>query len=103
MSLKKFQDDVVRPTWNMALTAEHRVTHAVFTIATEAAEVMDLFKKARYSPRHNGKLDRKHLAEEIGDLLYGVCALCSEMDIDPEECMAEVERKLRERYPAAFE
>ena len=99
MNLEKFRG-VVRRTWNMNLPMSERKSHAVLTLTTEAAEVADIWKKAAFSNRPDkaGGVDMMHLAEEVGDVLYGVLATCEEFGIDPEYCMDVTARKLEKRY-----
>lgn len=99
MILDKFRG-VVRRTWNTSLSHEDRKTHACLTLCTEAAEVADIWKKAKFSNRPDKRhgIDMMHLAEEIGDVLYGVLAVCEEFGIDAEYCMDITARKLEKRY-----
>lgn len=99
MNLEKFRG-IVRRTWNTALPHSDRKTHACLTLTTEAAEVADIWKKAAFSNRPDKVpgVNMVHLAEEIGDVLYGVLAVCEEFGIDPEYCMDTTARKLEKRY-----
>ena len=89
---------IVDRTWNQFLSDEGRKHHAILTLVTEAAEVADCVKKGKYSPRHNGNLDLAHMTEEIGDVLYGVVAVCIEFGIDPEDAVRILNEKLAARY-----
>ena len=89
---------IVERTWNDLISKEGRQHHAIYTLITEAAEVADVIKKGKYSPRHNYALDRAHLTEEIGDVLYGIVAVCIEFDIDPEDAVTILHEKLTRRY-----
>lgn len=99
MNLEKFRG-IVRRTWNTALPHSDRKTHACLTLTTEAAEVADIWKKAAFYNRPDKLpgIDMAHLAEEIGDVLYGVLAVCEEFGVDPEYCMDTTARKLEKRY-----
>ena len=99
MNLDKFRG-VVRRTWNKDLTADERKSHAVLTLTTEAAEVADIWKKAKFSNRPDKKpgIVMMHLAEEIGDAAYGLLAVCEEFGVDLEFCMDVTSRKLEKRY-----
>jgi|TARA_Y100000034_G_scaffold133705_1_gene199984 uncharacterized protein YabN with tetrapyrrole methylase and pyrophosphatase domain len=99
VNLDKFRG-IVRRTWNTGLPSSERKTHAVLTLATEAAKVADIWKKAAFSNRPDKVpgIDMTHLAEEIGDVLYGVLATCEEFQIDPQYCMDVTARKLEKRY-----
>jgi NTP pyrophosphatase (non-canonical NTP hydrolase) len=101
MTLEGFETVMIK-TWAPLETHEDRVNHALMTIITEAAEVVDIFKKSRYSPRHDGYLDQQHLREEIGDVVYGLVALTEEFGWTLEECMQATADKLMARYPEKF-
>jgi NTP pyrophosphatase (non-canonical NTP hydrolase) len=90
--------DIVDRTWNTSLSESDRQTHAILTLITEAAEVADCVKKGKYSPRHNGVLDKAHITEEIGDVMYGVVAVCIEFGINPEDAVNMLHEKLAKRY-----
>lgn len=66
----------------------------------EAGEVADIIKKHL----HQGHdLDPNALIEEMGDVLYYLCWLCLQLDIDISElCFANM-KKLNERYPDGFD
>lgn len=108
MDLYEFLHDVVKPTWRKDLSDSDRLQHALDTLVTETAEVVDIFKKGRFSPRHADDFHlalpgvRQHIAEEVGDVFYGLCALLMEIGMNHELCMDVVANKLRARYPEAF-
>jgi NTP pyrophosphatase (non-canonical NTP hydrolase) len=99
MNIDKFRG-IVRRTWNTALPHDERKTHAVLTLTTEAAEVADIWKKAKFSNRPDKApgIDMVHLAEEIGDAAYGLIAVCEEFGVDLEYCLDVTARKLEKRY-----
>jgi len=99
MNLAKFRG-VVRRTWNTALPHGERKTHAVLTLTTEAAEVADIWKKAAFSNRPDkaSGINMVHLAEEIGDAVYGILAVCEEFGLDLEYCLDVTAGKLEKRY-----
>ena len=101
MNVDKFRGVVLR-TWNKSLNRDDRRTHAVLTLTTEAAEVADIWKKAKFSNRPDKAqgIDMVHLAEEIGDAMYGILAVCEEFGVDLEYCLDVTARKLEKRYDA---
>jgi len=101
MNVDKFRGVVLR-TWNKSLNWDDRRTHAVLTLTTEAAEVADIWKKAKFSNRPDKAqgIDMVHLAEEIGDAMYGILAVCEEFQVDLEYCLDVTARKLEKRYDA---
>jgi NTP pyrophosphatase (non-canonical NTP hydrolase) len=68
-------------------------------LAGEAGEVADLVKKAVF---HGHPIELPGLAEELGDVLWYVAALCSKFDLDLSEIMRANIEKLRLRYPEGF-
>ena len=92
--------EVVNKTWNKELNGHDRKTHAVLTVTTEAAEIADIWKKAAFSNRPDklGGIDMLHLAQEIGDLLYGVEVVCREFGLDQDFCRRKTADKLEVRY-----
>lgn len=107
MSIPAFRDQIVKPSWRKDLPKKDRIHHAAYTVVTEASEVVDVIKKAMYSPRHKLGLEEPsviaHLKEEVGDTIYGLLVVCEELDIDIEECTYEAAMKLKYRYPDIFE
>ena len=99
MRLEDFKGLVER-TWNKELSDDDRKAHALILLQGEAAEVADIWKKAKYSNRTDlpKGIDMVHLAEEVGDVMYGVIAVCREFDLDLEWCLAVCARKLEKRY-----
>jgi MazG family protein len=46
------------------------------------------------------KIDRKRVAEEMGDLLFSMAQLARHLDIEPEEALAAANRKFSRRFSA---
>lgn len=65
----------------------------------ESGEVIDQIKKYAYQGH---MLDKEHMAEEIGDVLWYLMNLCNLLDIGINEVMRGNVSKLRERYPNGF-
>lgn len=86
--------------WNESLTPDERKTHACMLLTGEAAEVQDIWKKAKFSNRPDKVpgIDMVHLAEEIGDTYFGLLAVMKEFDLDLEYCLGVTARKLEKRY-----
>jgi NTP pyrophosphatase (non-canonical NTP hydrolase) len=68
-------------------------------IAGEAGEVVDNIKKAIF---HQHGLDRQKLKEELGDLLWYMAGLCTQLGLSLDEVMVSNIEKLRKRYPGGF-
>lgn len=76
-----------------------RILHGAVGICTEAGEVMDTVKKSMFYGRW---LDKTNLKEELGDLLWYMGLMCSELGVSFEQLMDENIRKLKARYPEQF-
>ena len=65
----------------------------------EAGEVADLIKKGIY---HQQGLDPLQVKKELGDVLWYVSALCTEMGFTLEEVMQHNVDKLKARFPEGY-
>ena len=81
-------DDQVMLSWN------------ALGLAGEAGEVADLIKKQVY---HQHGVDPEAIKKELGDVLWYVAALCSNLDLTMEEVMQHNIDKLRARFPEGYE
>lgn len=72
---------------------------AAMGLAGEAGEVVDMLKKVHY---HGHALDDDKLAEELGDVIWYVAALCATHGLDMGQVMARNLSKLALRYPDGF-
>ncbi len=79
---------------------ETMITWNAMGLAGESGEVADLVKKGIF---HQRGLDREALIRELGDVLWYLSALCTNLDISMEEVMERNISKLRARYPDGFE
>lgn len=68
-------------------------------LAGEAGEVADTIKKAVF---HQHGIDRDLLILELGDVLWYVAALCSELDTSMSIVMKRNIAKLQTRYPNGY-
>jgi NTP pyrophosphatase (non-canonical NTP hydrolase) len=80
--------------------ATMRLLHASMGLSTEANECLDILKKHIYYGR---PLDRPHLKEEIGDVLYYAALVLDGLGISFEEAMKDNIDKLSKRYPDGFD
>jgi NTP pyrophosphatase (non-canonical NTP hydrolase) len=76
-----------------------RIEHSIIGIVTEAGEIMDAIKRAKI---YGNKLDRIHLIEELGDLMWYIALLTDELKTSFEEIWDKNIRKLKVRYPEKF-
>lgn len=76
-----------------------RLEHGVDGLVTEAAEMMDAIKKAKF---YGKQLDRVNVMEEMGDCMWYMAVLCDELGVTFEELWERNIAKLRVRYPEGF-
>lgn len=76
-----------------------KVSNFSMGLAGESGEIIDYLKKVIY---HGHELDREHMKEELGDLLWYVSGLASIMNLDLNEIAKENIEKLKKRYPNGF-
>ncbi len=73
--------------------AEHAVIYPALGLAAEAGEVANKVKKIL----RDGKFDREGIADEIGDCLWYIAALCRDLNIDMAEVAMGNINKLQDR------
>lgn len=76
------------------------IDNGVLGLCGEVGEVADILKKARYQGH---ELDRAHMAEELGDVLWYICELASGLNVTLEEIAQANIEKLKKRYPNGFD
>ena len=73
--------------------------HMVMGMVTEAAELLDVFKK---NLAYKKSIDLVNVKEEIGDYLWYLANFCRTNNLDIEEIMEMCINKLITRYPEKF-
>jgi len=73
--------------------------HAAIGIAGEAGEILDAVKKRWV---YGKELDREHLIEELGDLIYYYQMMCIVLNIDADVPVQHNIDKLQKRYPNGY-
>lgn len=68
-------------------------------IAGEMGEIVDPIKKWIFQGR---ELDREHLAEELGDIMWYIGLLCNTLDLNLYDITWDNKEKLKARYPEGF-
>lgn len=68
-------------------------------LSGEAGEVVELIKKALF---HGKELDKEKVAKELGDVLWYVSALSTQLGLNMNDIAEANLRKLAERYPEGF-
>ena len=67
--------------------------------AGKAGDVAELIKRGVFHRRH---IDPRELEREIGDVLWYISALCTNLGLDMGEIMQANLEKLQVRYPNAY-
>lgn len=80
-------------------TGTVRLMHAMIGMATESGEIQDQLKKHIF---YGKSLDKTNLVEELGDLMWYVGVMCSELDVGLDEVMEKNIAKLKARYGSKF-
>jgi NTP pyrophosphatase (non-canonical NTP hydrolase) len=68
-------------------------------LSGEAGEVLDEIKKVVF---HRHSLDKQKLANELGDCMFYIAALCTKLELDIGAVMEENVAKLKARFPTGF-
>lgn len=66
----------------------------------EAGEVAEQVKKHYF---HGHRLDKRHMIEELGDVVWYLAVLCDAIGSDLQTVMQQNLIKLEKRYPAGFD
>jgi NTP pyrophosphatase (non-canonical NTP hydrolase) len=99
MDARTYQKKSIR-TLNTDLTQEQLLSNMIMGIAGESGEIADVVKKHLYQGH---ELDFKHIAEEIGDVMFYIVNLCNVLQLDLETILGQNYNKLLARYPEGFE
>lgn len=91
---------IVNRTWESDLPKDERIKNALLGLNGEIGELTDIFKKHFY---HGHELDCIHVIMELGDIMYYLCALCIENNIDFADLCYTNADKLLKRYPDGFD
>jgi len=72
---------------------EHQVIYPALGLAAEAGEVANKVKKIL----RDGKFDREAIADEVGDCLWYIAALCRDLNVSMSDLAAANLKKLQDR------
>lgn len=75
------------------------ILNGVLGLAGESGECCDIVKKNRFQGHD---LDKEHLMDELGDVLWYIAETCSGLGVTLEECAQYNLDKLHARYPGGF-
>lgn len=99
MDIQEYQEKSKR-TLNKDLNSTELLTNMGFGIAGEGGEVVDILKKHLF---HGHDLDKLHLIEELGDVMFYIVNLCNVLNIDMGEVLYMNYSKLLKLYPEGFD
>ena len=78
-----------------ASIGKNQLLHYALGLAGEVGEVLDDIKKREYHRRY---IPMSHTKEELGDVMWYVANVCSELGFNLQEVMEENITKLKARY-----
>jgi len=88
---------ISRRTWNLVLT-DHPIVYPTLGLVNEAGEVAGKIKKIfRDKGGQIGEEERQALKSELGDVLWYLAQICTELDLSLEEVAAYNLEKLLDR------
>lgn len=73
--------------------SEHAIIYPALGLAAEAGEVANKVKKIM----RDGKFDRQAIADEVGDCLWYIAALCRDLNVDMADLAYKNLEKLNDR------
>lgn len=97
LTLSEYQSASVRTMKKQP--ADLAIIEMAMGISGEAGEVLDAVKKIAF---HGHALDKMHIAEELGDVLFYIAGMCTTLGISLESVAAGNIDKLKLRYPDGF-
>jgi len=87
-----------RDVWTNSIDPEDQMTHALFGLVTEVAEIVDPFKKSRYTPNRSVVVDKEEMTLEIGDVMYYLARVADMQGISLVDALHKNMEKLEKRY-----
>lgn len=99
MTIKEYQEFAHKGILSETAKREPIVGFAL-GLAGEAGEVVDDIKKKYF---HGRDIDTSHTAEELGDVMWYVANLATELGYDLETIMQQNKAKLESRYSSMYD
>lgn len=99
--VRQFQKEartVLTDEWFQRLSEEDQRAFLYTGLGSEAGEVQEIYKKDIAGE----PIDRNHLIEELGDVLWHIAVVAAIEGIELEEILYKSMRKFRTRYPHRF-
>jgi NTP pyrophosphatase (non-canonical NTP hydrolase) len=98
MELSKYQE-LAGKTLSKLPTNQLDNMHLTMGMVTEAAELIDVFKK---NLAYERPIDWVNVGEEIGDLMWYIANFCSQNNLDLDQILSANITKLQTRYGDKF-
>ena len=90
LNFKSYQDMAAETA---IYKSEHQVIYPALGLAAEAGEVANKVKKIL----RDGKFDRAAIADEVGDCLWYIAALCRDLNVEMADLAKDNLEKLKSR------
>lgn len=100
MTINEYQKEALRTAPIYELTPIGRLTNGLMGLNGESGEAIDILKKHLFQGH---KLDREHLAKELGDVAWYLAVTADALGYSLEKILLMNVEKLRARYPDGFE
>lgn len=94
MDINEYSKLALRTANDLGQTGD--LIHAALLITSEGGEVADVIKK---NFAYGRPLDRIHLLEELGDLVWGINLMIKTADLTWDQVLGANIAKLEKRYP----
>lgn len=98
MTINEYQA-LAMTTLNPALSKKDVLINSVMGLCGESGEAIDIVKKWL---AQGHKLDRTHLAKELGDIAWYLAEAATALEIPLEDILQANLDKLKKRYPDGF-
>ena len=99
MTINEYQKEAMRTASGMNYEHHGMLMNAALGICGEGGEVADIVKKATFQGH---KLDKEHLAKELGDVAWYLAVGAQAIGYDFETILQMNVDKLKARYPTGF-
>lgn len=101
---QKLASETFNPMTSLTIDDEQRnwlrLIEAVMGLSGESGECVDVVKKNIFQ---NHEIDREHLIEELGDVLWYIAEGATALNTDLDTIMETNIKKIRKRYPNGFD
>jgi NTP pyrophosphatase (non-canonical NTP hydrolase) len=99
MTLNTYRKAAVRTASSMSDALSVRLLNGALGLTGESGEVADIIKKWYF---HNHDLDKQHLVEELGDVMWYIASMADALGVTLDEVARVNVEKLMRRYPNGF-